>query len=101
KLSRGDRAGLTGAHRPGLKLFTGKAACTDCHNGPTLSDGAFHNIGAPNISILPGNMANQAPTRGRATAVAGQVAKLVALDANPDSLIIFNGASKWSDDPVH
>ena len=32
--------------------------------------------------------------------MAGQVAKLVALDANPDSLIIFNGASKWSDDPV-
>jgi cytochrome c peroxidase len=97
---QGDHAALTSAQKRGLKLFIGKAACTDCHNGPTLSDGAFHNIGAPNISILPGNMANQAPNRGRATAVAGQVAKLVALDANPESLIIFNGASKWSDDQV-
>jgi len=97
---QGDRAALTSAQKRGLKLFIGKAACTDCHNGPTLSDGAFHNIGAPNISILPGNMANQAPNRGRATSVAGQTQKLVALDANPDSLIIFNGASKWSDDPV-
>jgi cytochrome c peroxidase len=97
---QGDHSALTAAQKRGLKLFIGKAACTDCHNGPTLSDGAFHNIGAPNISILPGNMANQAPNRGRATSVAGQVQKLVALDANPDSLIIFNGASKWSDDPI-
>ena len=97
---QGDHAALTSAQKRGLKLFIGKAACSDCHNGPTLSDGAFHNIGAPNISIVPGNATNQAPNRGRATAVAGQVAKLVALDANPDSLIIFNGASKWSDDRV-
>ncbi len=48
---QGDHAALTSAQKRGLKLFIGKAACSDCHNGPTLSDGAFHNIGAPNISI--------------------------------------------------
>jgi cytochrome c peroxidase len=94
---QGDRSALTSAQKRGLKLFIGKAACSDCHNGPTLTDNQFHNIGAPNVSVVPGNMANVAPNRGRATAVAGQTAKLVALDANPDSLIIFNGASKWSD----
>ena len=52
---QGDHAALTSAQKRGLKLFIGKAACSDCHNGPTLSDDAFHNIGAPNISILPGN----------------------------------------------
>jgi cytochrome c peroxidase len=33
--------------RRGLKLFVGKASCVDCHNGPMLSDGGFHNIGVP------------------------------------------------------
>ena len=31
----------------GLKLFVGKASCIDCHSGPLLSDGGFHNIGVP------------------------------------------------------
>jgi len=96
---QGDHGALTSAQKRGLKLFIGKAACSDCHNGPTLTDNQFHNVGAPNVTILPGNAANQAPNRGRATAVAGQTAKLTALDVNPDSLIIFNGASRWSDNP--
>lgn len=29
----------------GLKLFVGKAGCAECHSGPHLSDGKFHNIG--------------------------------------------------------
>jgi cytochrome c peroxidase len=33
--------------RRGLKLFVGKASCVDCHRGPLLSDGQFHNIGVP------------------------------------------------------
>lgn len=31
----------------GLKLFIGKARCVQCHNGPLLSNGHFHNIGIP------------------------------------------------------
>src|SRR5205823_13922040 len=31
----------------GLKLFVGRASCIDCHSGPMLSDGDFHNIGVP------------------------------------------------------
>ena len=27
----------------GLRLFVGKAECSNCHNGPLLSDGHFHN----------------------------------------------------------
>jgi cytochrome c peroxidase len=97
---QGDPGALTSAQKRGLRLFIGKAACSDCHNGPTLTDNQFHNIGVPNVSILPGNAANQAPNRGRATAVAGQVAKLVALDVNPENPIIYNGASRWSDNPT-
>jgi cytochrome c peroxidase len=29
----------------GALLFVGKAGCSDCHNGPMLSDSKFHNIG--------------------------------------------------------
>ncbi len=29
----------------GFHLFRTKAGCANCHNGPTLSDGRFHNIG--------------------------------------------------------
>lgn len=31
----------------GLRLFFGDGQCTDCHNGPLLSNGTFHNIGLP------------------------------------------------------
>jgi len=31
----------------GLRLFIGKAQCATCHNGPLLSDQAFHNTGVP------------------------------------------------------
>jgi cytochrome c peroxidase len=41
----GDGAALGPAARRGLALFEGKANCIDCHNGPTLSDQSFHNIG--------------------------------------------------------
>lgn len=38
----------------GAKLFVGKAGCSDCHNGPLLSDGDFHAIAMPQIG--PGKM---------------------------------------------
>lgn len=31
----------------GLRVFAGKGQCLICHNGPTLSDQQFHNIGLP------------------------------------------------------
>ena len=31
----------------GAKLFVGKAACNECHRGPTFTDFKFHNIGCP------------------------------------------------------
>src|SRR6185436_6815400 len=94
---QGESGALTSAQKRGLRLFIGKAACNDCHNGPTFSDNLFHNVGAPNVTIVPGSTTNAAPNRGRATAVAGQTAKLTALDEDPENPLIFNGAGKWSD----
>ncbi|MEJ5991285.1 cytochrome c peroxidase [Ramlibacter sp. PS3R-8] len=31
----------------GLRLFLGKGQCATCHNGPLLTDHAFHNTGVP------------------------------------------------------
>ncbi|HEU4779217.1 MAG TPA: cytochrome-c peroxidase, partial [Steroidobacteraceae bacterium] len=52
------RGVLSSDQRAGLKLFTGKAQCTKCHNGPLLTNNDFHNTGIPAAPGLP-------PDRGR------------------------------------
>jgi cytochrome c peroxidase len=37
----------------GLRLFIGRANCTQCHNGPLLSNHEFHNTGVPMVNTLP------------------------------------------------
>jgi len=46
----------------GLRLFIGKAACTQCHNGPLLTNYEFHNTG---VLSFPGEV----PDKGRAAGV--------------------------------
>jgi cytochrome c peroxidase len=46
----------------GLRLFIGKAGCTQCHNGPLLTNHDFHNTGVPEAAGLPRD-------RGRAAGV--------------------------------
>ncbi len=58
---QGDAA-FTDLEREGLKIFIGKAGCINCHNGPLLTDGQFHNTGVPAVDGLPED-------RGRASAV--------------------------------
>lgn len=58
----GPNARLSEQEVAGLKLFIGRAQCSTCHNGPLLTDGAFHNTGVPPVAGLPQD-------RGRVTAV--------------------------------
>lgn len=44
---------LTNEEVKGLRLFIGKAKCTNCHNGPLFTNGDFHNINVPQPSALP------------------------------------------------
>jgi len=37
----------------GLRLFIGRANCTQCHNGPLLTSNEFHNTGVPPRPELP------------------------------------------------
>jgi cytochrome c peroxidase len=71
---------LTSDEVAGLKLFVGKASCTNCHNGPLLTNNEFHNTGVPRRAGLPRD-------DGRwtgASAVLGDE---------------FNCRSRWSDAP--
>jgi len=61
----GDGAGqqaLSPQEVRGLRLFIGKGQCATCHNGPLLTDHAFHNTGVPPLDA-------KAPDRGRAQGV--------------------------------
>jgi cytochrome c peroxidase len=44
---------LTDDEVAGLRLFTGKANCTRCHNGPLFTNNEFHNTGVPAVPELP------------------------------------------------
>jgi cytochrome c peroxidase len=69
---------LTNEEVKGLRLFLGKAKCTNCHSGPLLTNGDFHNVGVPQPEGLPTD-------NGRSEAIAG-----VLSDE-------FNCMSKYSD----
>ena len=47
----GEEDAMSDAAKRGFRLFRGKAGCAACHEGPTFSDGAFHNVG---VKPLPG-----------------------------------------------
>jgi cytochrome c peroxidase len=46
---RGDRHAMSKNARVGMKLFYGKAGCSDCHSGPFQTDHQFHAIAMPQI----------------------------------------------------
>ncbi len=75
---RAPRGILSQDEVAGLRLFIGKANCTQCHNGPLLTNNEFHNTGVPADASLPRD-------RGRIDGT-----KNVLADE-------FNCRSRWSD----
>jgi cytochrome c peroxidase len=67
--------------RAGLRLFVGKANCTQCHNGPLFTNNEFHNTG---VLSFPGDV----PDKGRVQGVR---------DVTDDP---FNCRGAFSDDPA-
>ncbi len=41
----GDRKALTASQERGMRLFFGKANCSNCHSGEHFTDETFHNLG--------------------------------------------------------
>lgn len=81
----GEFEALTPSAKRGLELFIGKAACVDCHSGPTFTDQSFHNTGVPQ------QLASTASKEDD-----GRFADLSRTLSNT-----FNGAGKYSDDPAY
>ncbi|NNC77888.1 MAG: cytochrome-c peroxidase [Woeseiaceae bacterium] len=75
-----DQDILTRDEVSGLRLFIGRANCTECHNGPLLTNQEFHNTG---LLSVPGEL----PDRGR-------IDGLALLRTDP-----FNCLGEFSDDP--
>ncbi len=44
---------LSGEEIAGLRLFIGRANCTQCHNGPLFTNNEFHNTGVPPRPGMP------------------------------------------------
>jgi len=72
-VSAGDQARahslLSEEEAAGLRLFVGKASCTQCHNGPELTNGGFSNIGVPDA---PGRPADPGRESGAQKVVADE-----------------------------
>jgi len=79
---RGDVSAMNESAVRGAKLFVGRASCNECHSGPTLSDGKFHNHAVPQVGA-----AVPAIDRARADGI-----PQVMTDP-------FNGAGIFSDAP--
>jgi cytochrome c peroxidase len=57
-----SRMALIDDEARGLRLFIGKAKCTNCHNGPLFTNSDFHNLGLPHNG-------DEKPDEGRAGAI--------------------------------
>jgi cytochrome c peroxidase len=53
KDTKGMQSILSTDEIAGLRLFIGKANCTQCHNGSLFTDNHFHNTGVPAVASLP------------------------------------------------
>ena len=60
---KGDKGALTDQEKSGLILFISKAACTQCHNGPNLTDNRFHNVGTLHVGPLKVDLGRMNVTR--------------------------------------
>jgi len=77
---QGQETILTDDEIHGLRLFIGEASCTQCHNGPLLTNNEFHNTGVLSAE-------GELPDKGRIVGVREVL-------ENP-----FNCLGDYSDDP--
>ncbi|HKZ70084.1 MAG TPA: cytochrome c peroxidase [Anaerolineales bacterium] len=59
----GDADAISDEARLGYDLFTGKANCIACHNGPLVSDDSFHNTGVATAPDFQTNALRQITAR--------------------------------------
>jgi cytochrome c peroxidase len=62
---RGEKGAMSAKARQGMKLFYGKAGCSECHSGKFQTDHRFHAIAMPQIGPGKGNGAGGHEDFGR------------------------------------
>jgi cytochrome c peroxidase len=92
---------ISAAAKRGARLFVGKAACIDCHSGPLLSDGDFHNVGVPQAGFEVPTLADCPQdtacdcVKGKGCLPWGAWDGVEKLRGN-----MYRRTSPWSDDPA-
>lgn len=61
----GEKDALSANAKAGLELFRGEAGCTECHNGPLLSDGKFYRLGTSYRDVGRGEVSKSKNDRFR------------------------------------
>lgn len=49
---KGDSTAMTESEKRGLIVFAEKGSCTECHNGPHLSNWEFNSVGTPQFNAI-------------------------------------------------
>jgi cytochrome c peroxidase len=90
---------LTADEIAGLRLFIGKAHCTNCHNGPLFTNNDFHNTGVP---IIPGLPEDTGRSKGAQQVLVDEFNCLsIYSDASPNQCSELNFLVADSDGLVH
>lgn len=95
---KGDKNTLTVQEKRGLILFVSKAACTQCHNGPNLTDNQFHNIGVPQVGPAKDDTGRYAVTKDEKDMRAFKTPTLRNVSMTPPYM--HNGAFKTLEEVV-
>ncbi|MBI5874517.1 MAG: cytochrome-c peroxidase, partial [Deltaproteobacteria bacterium] len=63
RFMKGDKNAISEKAKKGMELFTGKANCIACHNGPMLTDEKFYDIGLADAPEFEENGIQQVTVR--------------------------------------
>jgi cytochrome c peroxidase len=79
----GDKRALNEQQKRGLILFVSKAACSQCHSGPSFSDSSFHNLGLPQAGPLKEDLGRYEVTKSSKDKGAFKVPGLRSVEMSP------------------
>ena len=97
----GDKTALSQSTKQGFLLFTGKAQCVKCHQGPNFSDSKFHNIGLntldPGRFDVSGNPKEKNFFRTSALRQVSHTAPYMHLGNKPDLMSVIEFYNRGGD----
>ncbi|HKI59644.1 MAG TPA: cytochrome c peroxidase [Mariprofundaceae bacterium] len=97
----GNKTALSQSAKKGFVLFTGKAQCVNCHQGPNFSDSKFHNIGLntldPGRFDVSGNPKEKSHFRTSTLRQVSHTAPYMHLGNKPDLMSVIEFYNRGGD----